>query len=460
MIVGYKSIYERYRNEISIGNLKAGDRVPSIRVLASELNVARKTVASAYEILVGEGYLVSQGAKGTYVNPELNIEVVLNSNTNSAKSEFAQKSNLQPKHLRLGIPALESFPYKKWLLTLKKAARNMDENDLIMPPFMGYQPLRENIASYLNISRGLNCSPEQIFITSGYRASLRLIFAVLSTPNDTVLFENPGYFIAAQFLDLIIPKLHYIPIDDKGLNTNYLLKHHSDAKFAIVTPTHQSPTTVSMSLPRKQRLLEWACNNKSWIIEDDYDGEFHFKRKVISALKSIDAQDRVIYTGSFSKTIMPALRAGYIVMPKETIKLFTQIGSIYESGMPLFTQKALSLFMSEGHFYRHIKNMRTLYQQRRVIMEAALKQVLGDILNIELTDGGMHIIAYLKRGSKDQELAQLWQQHGLKVSPLSHWYKGEPDKYGLIIGYTNVLSLEQAINQLAKIANESRIIAQ
>ncbi|UXN07255.1 hypothetical protein [Bartonella sp. HY761] len=137
-----------------------------------------------------------------------------------------------------------------------------------------------------------------------------------------------------------------------------------------------------------------------------------------------------------------------------------QIGNIYESGMPLFTQKALSLFMSEGHFYRHIKKMRTLYQQRRVIMEAALKQVLGDILNIELTDGGMHIIAYLKRGSKDQELAQLWQQHELKVSPLSHWYKGEPDKYGLIIGYTNVLSLEQAINQLAKVANENRKIAQ
>ena len=409
--LGYKDIYARYRQEITNGNLKAGERVPAIRVLASELNVARKTVEIAYEILVGEGYLVTEGAKGTFVNPEFNINPNLPISNNLTVPTPQKQYRNEPKQFGLGIPALKDFPYKKWLLILKNAARNMDENDLIMPPFKGYQPLRENIATYLNISRGLNCLPEQILITSGYRASLRLIFAVLHKQSDKVLFENPGYYIAAQMLERLIPNLHYTPVDTKGLNVESILQCHNDAKFVIVTPTHQSPTTVSMSLPRKHQLLEWAANNNSWIIEDDYDGEFHFKRRLISALKSHDIHDRVIFTGTFSKTVMPALRIGYIVMPKQTIPLFEQIGSIYESGLPILTQKALSLFISEGHFYRHIKKMRTLYQQRRLIMQTAIKQVFSDILDIEQTDGGMHIIAYLRKSTKDKELAQIWRQH-------------------------------------------------
>lgn len=456
--MGYKEIYARYRQQILAGQLKPGDRVPAIRTLASELQVARKTVEAAYEILIGEGYFVSQGAKGTRVNPEL----ILPETTGKTAVPAPPVSALTPREskgeLRLGIPALDAFPHKKWLLISGKAARSLRAEEMILPPVMGYQPLREAIASYLNISRGLNCQPEQIFITSGYRANLRLILAVLAQPSDKVLFEDPGYFFGQKLLKRIAPNLHYVPVDRQGMDVDYLLRYHADARFAIVTPTHHSPLAVTLSLPRKHQLLKWAQHNDSWIIEDDYDGEFHYTRKVIPALKSLDVHDRVIYTGTFSKTMMPAMRVGYLVMPKETIARFSELGEILETGMSLLPQKILAQFLSEGHFYRHIKKMRTLYQQRRRMMLDALQACFPDVFDFELTDGGMHIVAFLPHGMQDTALAEIWQRHQLRVLPLSGWYMQTQKRYGLVIGYTNIRSLDQARELLQRTVLETRAL--
>lgn len=456
--MGYKEIYARYRQQILAGQLKPDDRVPAIRTLASELQVARKTVEAAYEILIGEGYFVSQGAKGTRVNPEL-ILAAATEQTALPAPPASDVSLREPKgELRLGIPALDEFPHKKWLLISGKAARSLRADEMILPPIMGYQPLREAIASYLNISRGLNCQPEQIFITSGYRANLRLILAVLAQPSDKVMFEDPGYFFGQKLLKRIAPNLHYVPVDRQGMDVDYLLRYHADARFAIVTPTHHSPLAVTLSLPRKHQLLEWAQHNDSWIIEDDYDGEFHYTRKVIPALKSLDVHDRVIYTGTFSKTMMPAMRVGYLVMPKETIARFSELGEILETGMSLLPQKILAQFLSEGHFYRHIKKMRTLYQQRRRMMLDALQACFPDVFDFELTDGGMHIVAFLPRGTQDAALAEIWQRHQLRVLPLSGWYMQTQKRYGLVIGYTNVRSVEQARELLQRTVQETRAL--
>ncbi len=456
--MGYKEIYARYRQQILTGQLKPGDRVPAIRTLASELRVARKTVEAAYEILIGEGYFVSQGAKGTRVNPELILAAAAEEAVLPAPPA-SDASLREPKgELRLGIPALDEFPHKKWLLISGKAARTLRADEMILPPIMGYQPLREAIASYLNISRGLNCQPEQIFITSGYRANLRLILAVLAQPSDKVMFEDPGYFFGQKLLKRIAPNLHYVPVDRQGMDVDYLLRYHADARFAIVTPTHHSPLAVTLSLPRKHQLLEWAQHNDSWIIEDDYDGEFHYTRKVIPALKSLDVYDRVIYTGTFSKTMMPAMRVGYLVMPKETIARFSELGEILETGMSLLPQKILSQFLSEGHFYRHIKKMRTLYQQRRRMMLDALQACFPDVFDFELTDGGMHIVAFLPRGTQDAALAEIWQRHQLRVLPLSGWYMQTQKRYGLVIGYTNIRSVEQARELLQRTVQETRAL--
>jgi GntR family transcriptional regulator/MocR family aminotransferase len=456
--VGYKEIYARYRQQILAGQLKPGDRVPAIRTLASELQVARKTVEAAYEILIGEGYFVSQGAKGTRVNPELILPETIGKTAVPAPPVSALIQRERKGELRLGIPALDAFPHKKWLLISGKAARSLRADEMILPPVMGYQPLREAIASYLNISRGLNCQPEQIFITSGYRANLRLILAVLAQPSDKVLFEDPGYFFGQKLLKRIAPNLHYVPVDRQGMEVDYLLRYHADARFAIVTPTHHSPLAVTLSLPRKHQLLEWAQHNDSWIIEDDYDGEFHYTRKVIPALKSLDVHDRVIYTGTFSKTMMPAMRVGYLVMPKETIARFSELGEILETGMSLLPQKILAQFLSEGHFYRHIKKMRTLYQQRRRMMLDALQACFPDVFDFELTDGGMHIIAFLPHGTQDTALAEIWQRHQLRVLPLSGWYMQTQKRYGLVIGYTNIRSLDQARELLLRTVLETRAL--
>lgn len=450
---GYQQIYSRYRDNITRGILRPGDKVPAIRVLAAELKVARKTVETAYAILSGEGYLVSQGARGTRVNPDLILPASQPSPSQQTTGTLPASIIAQRERsgfLRPGIPALDSFPYKKWLLLAGQATRSMRQEEMLNPPVMGWYPLRQAIASYLNISRGLSCTAEQVLITSGYSGSLRLILDTLASRSDKVLFEDPGYFMGQQLLKRIVPRLHTVPVDRAGMDTGYLLRHHQDARFAIVTPSHQSPLAVTLSLPRKQQLLDWASQNEAWIIEDDYDGEFHYTRKVLPSLKSLDQHDRVIFMGTFSKTVMPSLRLGYVVMPASTVSAFTDCADIVASGQPVLTQKILTAFLNDGHFFRHLKKMRTLYQQRRDWMIAALNEVYGDRFFTEQNDGGMHIVAFLTTGSCDREIAHCWQQQQLQVNALSEWYRGSGKRYGLVMGYNNVRSYAEAVELISR----------
>ncbi|MGF6270596.1 GntR family transcriptional regulator/MocR family aminotransferase [Lelliottia nimipressuralis] len=450
---GYHDIYTRYRDNITRGVLKPGDKVPAIRVLAEELKVARKTVETAYAILIGEGYLVSEGARGTRVNPDLTLPAKQPAPAEQATGTLPESLISQRERagfLRPGIPALDSFPYKKWLLLAGQATRSMRQEEMLNPPVMGWYPLRQAIASYLNISRGLSCTAEQVLITSGYSGSLRLILDTLASRSDKVVFEDPGYFMGQQLLKRIVPRLHTVPVDRVGMDTEYLLRHHRDARFAIVTPSHQSPLAVTLSLPRKQQLLDWATHNEAWIIEDDYDGEFHYTRKVLPSLKSLDHHDRVIFMGTFSKTVMPSLRMGYLVMPASTVEAFTDCADIVASGQPVLTQKILTTFLNDGHFFRHLKKMRTLYQQRRDWMIAALQEVYGERFFTEQNDGGMHIVAFLSAGSCDREIARCWQAQQLQVNALSEWYRGSGKRYGLVMGYNNVRSYDEALELLRR----------
>ncbi|WP_240221065.1 PLP-dependent aminotransferase family protein [Rheinheimera hassiensis] len=450
-MTGYQAIYQRYKQQILSGNLKPGEKVPAIRVLAADLGVAKKTVETAYNILIGEGYLVSKGALGTQVNPDLQLNI-----TKAPITVPVEDSKLQnlidlrdnPGFFRLGIPSLDQFPYKKWLLLSGKAIRAMRPEQMLTPPVMGHPPLREAIANYVNISRGLNCSASQVCITSGYKHSIALILQALATRQDKVVYEDPGYFFGQKLLKRIVENLHYVPVDRHGLHVDYLLQHHQHARFVITTPAHHSPLAVTLSLPRRQQLLQWAQERQSWIVEDDYDGEFHYTKKVLPALKSQDSADRVIYVGTFSKTIMPAMRISYIVLPKALVNRFHEAAEIVETSLPLLPQQILSRFISEGHFFKHLKKMRALYQARRQMVLNALQQVYPTQFYVELTDGGMHVVAFLKTGNQDEQLANIWQQHQLLVFPLSAWYAGKSKRYGLVIGYTNIKSEQEAIDAL------------
>jgi GntR family transcriptional regulator/MocR family aminotransferase len=453
---GYKIIYNRYKQSILSGALKPSEKVPSIRILAAELGVAKRTVESAYDILIGEGYLITKGAKGTIVNPDLNIKPKIiktselkNEEDKDIESLISLRDN--EGHFRLGVPSLDAFPIKTWLLVSGKAIRSMNASDMTLPHVAGYFPLRQAIANYVNISRGVDCDANQIFITSGYKNSIDLILKTLCSKKDKIVFEDPGYFFGQRLLKRAGFNLHYNPVDSSGLNYDYFKKHHLNAKFVIITPAHQSPLSVTLSLPRRNSLLNWAKQKKSWIIEDDYDGEFHYTKKQIPSLKSLDTNDRVIYVGTFSKTIMPSIRTSYIVMPKELITKFLQTSEITETGQALLPQKILANFMNEGHFFKHLKKMRVLYQKRREMVIKAIKKVFPDVFSFEITDGGMHIVAFLKKGTDDVKLSKSWHACGLQVIALSHWYSGKNKRYGLVIGFTNIKSEKEAVSLLQRL---------
>lgn len=458
MNTGYKDIYKRIRKSIQNGSLKPGDKVTSIRSLSNELKVAKRTVEAAYDMLIGEGYLVTKGQQGTFVNPDLVIK--------QSKPEKAvqlidpelisiMKIRESKGFFRLGTPAFDHFPYKTWLLISGRVIRQMSPADLLNPPVTGYQPLREAIANYVNVSRGISCSPEQVIVTSGYKHSLSLILHTLAQKTDKVVFEEPGYIFGFKLLKRIVNKLYFNPVDSQGLDVDYFIRHHSEAKFVITTPTHQSPLTVSLSLSRRHQLLAWAASRKSWIIEDDYDGEFHYSKRIIPALKSLDVNDRVIYVGTFSKTIMPSIRTSYIVVPASTVSNFIETAEIFETSQPLLPQKILASFLQKGHFYKHLKKMRILYEQRRRYVINALEKTFPGIFKFERTDGGMQLIAYLERGVDDVGLAEIWQKHDLLVYPLSKWFSGKKKKFGLVIGFTNIKSEEEAVGALKTVSRET-----
>lgn len=457
-MTGYQDIYKRYKQQILGGQLKPGEKVPAIRVLADDLGVAKKTVETAYSILIGEGYLVTRGVLGTLVNPDLQLHIKAPLASTGVEDEALQQLlDLRDGtgFFRLGIPSLDEFPYKKWLLLSGKAIRAMRPAQMLLPPVMGYQPLREAIANYVNISRGLNCSASQICITSGYKHSLALILQALAQRQDKVVYEDPGYFFGQKLLRRIVDNLHYVPVDQHGLNVEYLMSQHQDARFVITTPAHHSPLAVTLSLPRRQKLLEWAEQQQAWIVEDDYDGEFHYTKKVLPALKSQDIADRVIYVGTFSKTIMPSMRISYLVLPKVLVNRLHETAEIVETSQPLLPQQILARFLSEGHFFRHLKKMRALYQARRLMVRDAFESVFPGLFQFELTDGGMHIVAFFRKGSQDVQLAALWQQRQLLVFPLSIWYAGNQKRYGLVVGYTNIQSKEQAVQLLQTVKDDT-----
>ncbi len=277
----YLQLYRRYREAIASGKLKPGDRVPSVRSLASELNLARGTVESAYGMLTSEGYFVARGAAGTIVSPRLrNLRdpgkaiVVANPERESLRSPHASLGVALP--FQLGLPALDAFPRKVWARLAGRNVRTLETAAMTAPDPAGYMPLRDAIATYLGISRGITCSPQQVFVTTGYRGALELVCRTLLRAGDQGWFEDPGYINARWCLECAGMRLTPVPVDEEGLDVGAGERRAPLARFAVVTPTHQSPTSVALSLPRRLELLDWARRNRAWVIEDDYDSEFRY----------------------------------------------------------------------------------------------------------------------------------------------------------------------------------------
>ncbi|MFJ2454993.1 PLP-dependent aminotransferase family protein [Pseudomonas protegens] len=440
----YRQLYQRFRESIADGRLRPGDRVPAVRALAAELNLARGTVEAAYQLLIGEGYLTARGAAGTIVTPQLAPVSAPTQRAPVAPTTYqATHAGTSPLALQMGLPALDAFPRKLWTRLAGRQLRQAGVEGLVYPDARGYAPLRAAIASYLGISRGISCHPEQIFVCAGYRACLDLISHTLMGPGATCWLEEPGYFMARNALLEAGAQLVPVPVDDQGLDVAQGIARAPEAGFAVVTPTHQSPLGVSLSLPRRLALLDWANRQGSWIIEDDYDSEYRYQGKPLPALKSLDQQGRVLYTGTFSKVLFPGLRLAYLVVPTEQTPAFARQADRLHNHCPHLLQATVAAFLNEGHFARHLNKMRGLYARRRQWLVEALHQALGGRLQIDPQAGGMHVVAGLGEGD-DVQIAQRARREGIAVEPLSQWYLGDGVRQGLVMGFTNVVSAEQA----------------
>ena len=436
----YRQIYDRFRSAIAGGVLKPGDRIPSARALTKELGLARGTIETAYSLLAAEGYIQARGQAGTIVTPGLKPQApvaspVPRSNSGIAAAGFRPESILP---FQMGLPALDMFPRKIWARLGARCVRAMQPSGMVHPSVYGMPALRAEIAAYLQVSRGIDCSPSQIFVTSGYRQTIELIAHALLKAADRVWLENPGYPPTRELLGHMDIAAVPVPVDREGMVVADAIKFAPRARAAVVTPAHQSPLCVSLSLPRRLALLDWAARNKAWIIEDDYDGEYRYVSRPLPALKSLDRDGRVLYAGTFSKVLFPGIRLAYLVVPETQVERFEEIRQAFAGGSPELTQAIVTAFIKEGHFARHIQRMRKLYGERRKATAAGLESVLGKHVRIDSPPGGMHLILRLQGRRSDRRLVARMRDEGLYAEALSDWTMDSQGASAVFLGFTNI----------------------
>ncbi|MEW7312015.1 PLP-dependent aminotransferase family protein [Buttiauxella gaviniae] len=438
----YQQIARQLKQAISDGELAAGSRLPSSRTMALELGVARATVENAYGELVAQGWLDRRGQAGTFISP---------SATTGANNPASVASHPQgaPRPFQMGLPALDAFPRALWARIMGRRLRLQTRYDLVMPEAQGESTLRQAIAEYLRFSRSIDCQPEQIFITPGFQAAMRLVTHTLAKPGDGIWLEDPGYRYVRPVFDDAKMALHPVPVDDEGMQIEYGIRHFPNARFALLTPAHQSPLGVALSLPRRRQLLDWAVSNQSWLIEDDYDSEFRYHGKPLPPIKSLDGPQRVIYAGTFSKSLFPALRVAWLVVPQQQVEAFSRHTHLLPCTAPLLIQQTIADFLREGHFWRHLKKMRLCYSQRRVWLEQALQQQGFDVVP---QAGGIQLVMRVR--GDDRGLVAKARAAGLAVQALSDWRMVSQGEGGILMSFTNLTSQGMA-QQVAKQLREA-----
>jgi GntR family transcriptional regulator/MocR family aminotransferase len=462
----HRQIYEAYRTAIVEGSLRPGQRIPSTRVLATELGVSRLPVLNAYGQLLAEGYFKSRVGAGTVVSSSLPDQFT--ARLSAARSlprpgprPVAHRCALLPCReispwllglgaFAVGQVAYDQFPLQVWSRLVARRCRNMNGKSFHYGDKMGLKTLRETIASYLRTARSLRCEADQIMIVSGSQQALEVSARVLFDPGSRVWVEEPGYHLARAVFAMHGCHLVPVPVDEEGLDVAEGIKRYRKARAAFVTPSHQFPLGVIMSASRRFQLLEWAQNTGSWIIEDDYDSEYRYESSPITSLQGIDANARVIYIGTFSKVLFPSLRLGYVVIPPDLVDAFVAIRWAMNLGSPSFYQEVLADFIGEGHFGRHIRRMRVLYHERRCALAASVGKELGSMVEVVGSEAGMHLTVNLQNRTDDVRIAERASSQNLRIWPLSVHYLGERSCHGFILGFgsTPIEEIPRAVRKL------------
>ena len=448
----HAQIYERLKDQVIDGTLAPGQRVPSLRALASELGIARGTVEAAYDRLIGEGWLVPRGPAGTFVAEVALAAPAARASAVPSTRELITPASLEPPGLlRLGLPALDAFPRKLWARLVARQVRAAWSLD--RPEPAGHPPLRAAIAAYLRRARGVSCSASQVFVVPGYRAALSLAMDVVLRPGDAAWIESPGFPPTAQVLAHAGVRIVPVPVDADGLVVTAGARIEPRARLAVVTPSHQSPLGVPLALPRRTALIAWANAAGAWILEDDYDGEYRYAGHPLPALQSLDTEGRVLYAGTFSKVLFPGLRLAYLVVPQTHVDAFEAASERSQhAGCPELYQTVVAEFLAEGHFARHVKRMRALYARRRDQLAQALTVLEPGGLFVEQRQGGMHLVIRSTRSEADTALARRAQAAGFAVQALSTWSVDGRGPQGLLVGFTNVATASEAKRLAARLS--------
>lgn len=459
----FRQLYAAIRQAILAGTLQPGMQMPPTRDFCRALSISRQTVLNAYDQLLAEGYLLGAVGKGTYVHHQLPLSPAVikpvPADTLALRADapglsqrglrYADPSGQAHFHqdksrvFRVSMPGLDVFPFDTWArLEARRWRRHEDKLGYGDPA--GYPPLRELLAVYLKAARGVNCHAGQIIITSGSQQALYLLATSLLDPGDAAWVESPGYRGAIAPLRAAQAQLCHVPVDQEGMDVAYGQAHYPHAKLAYVTPSHQLPLGMTMSLQRRLALLAWAKKQRAWVIEDDYDSEYRYSGAPLASLQGLDRSANVIYVGTLSKVLFPGLRLGYMVLPEALVRPLVQAKSIIDKHTAIVPQMVLADFMAEGHFGRHIKRTRKLYAQRQAALLHAVDTSLKDELSCGASDGGLDLAVYFKRERNEQSVVQAGLAAGIELRGLSYYAasgEGVPATSfaaGLLLGFSSV----------------------
>jgi GntR family transcriptional regulator/MocR family aminotransferase len=470
----YRQLYEQVRAAILEGRLKPGTRLASSRALARELGISRNTVLAAFEMLLHEGYTESGVGSGTRVSVVL-PEALLAARDADARPAPAkpagpalrvsrlaasldamrQRTRTDQRAFRPGLPEMRRFPWNQWGRLAGRLWRHPPQDLVGGGALAGYAPLRDAIAHYVAAVRGVRCSGEQVMITSGAQQGLDLVARLLLDPGDKVWMEDPGYAGLRGAITAAGAVIQPVPVDADGLMVAAGIERAPDAVLAAVTPSHQYPTGAIMSLARRLELLEWVRRADAWVLEDDYDSEYRYAGKPLSALQGLDDTGRVIYVGTFCKVMFPGLRLGYVILPEALVGPFLAMRSVLDDAPALGLQPVLAAFMADGHFAAHVRRTRALYAERQQAFLELLARHAGGLLRAEPDDAGMHLVVGLDPGlgMSDREAAALADGAGISAPALSSYFMGPADRQGLVLGYTGFSAAEtaRAVRQLAAV---------
>lgn len=470
----FRQIYRQMRSAILLRTFPAGTKIPSTRALAGRLGVARMSVVSAYEQLFAEGYLSGKVGSGTYVSSDL-PEPVERGPAKRAQRAVSSRRVPQQAHafsdfvestaqeddrpFNTGRTLIDARTVDVWRKLTNQALRSFGVQHLGYSDPCGFIELRRAICEYLQVARDVRCEPDQIIVTAGTQQGFDIATRVLLRPGDEVWVEDPGYPLFYRALEMAGVALRSIPVDAQGIDVGAGVRIAARATVAVVTPSHQFPTGVVLSMARRRELLAWARTAGAWIFEDDYASEYRYSGRPLASLQGLDDGERVIYFGTLNKVLFPGLRVGYVVVPRALLSAFVSARYLMDRQPPTLYQTVLAEFMRQGYLAAHIRRMRLLYREQRDTLVAELSRRAGSCVAAGAPDQGMHLVAYLGAGLSDIAVERAAREHGVVVRAMSRFYKASRPRSALMLGfagYPRPMIIPAAVRLAEVIANQTR----